>query len=89
MIQGGAFRRSYHRSSQQQPALHESLVSTASTLISLSLAQVAWLKASGKKAWSRQIFANKIFNKTFANISLAVHNLHPSFANNLSQHNHQ
>ena len=54
MIQGGAFSRSSHRSSQQQPALHESLVSTASTLISLSLAQVAWLKASGKKAWSRR-----------------------------------
>ena len=54
MIQGGAFSRSSHRSSQQQPALHESLVSTASTLISLSLAQVAWLKASGKKAWSKR-----------------------------------
>ena len=50
MVQGGAS----HRASQQQPAFQERSLSTASTLISLSFAPVAWLKPSGKKTWRRR-----------------------------------
>ena len=49
LAQGGV----QHRTSRQ-PALHTRVLSTALTLISLSLALDAWLKASSKRAWRRK-----------------------------------